>query len=131
MAQTPPPAEAVRAPRVAVTRHEGTFNGQKLRYTATVAESFVNDASGRAAGAATTIAYVRDGVGDAAARPVLFLFNGGPGASSSPLHMSALGPYKRTPTPPGDRSGEDEAPGPPLNRNSTGRAAASPTPART
>ena len=69
MAQTPPPAEAVRAPRVAVTRHEGTFNGQKLRYTATVAESFVNDASGRAAGAATTIAYVRDGVGDAAARP--------------------------------------------------------------
>src|SRR3990167_1671419 len=45
MAQAPAPAEAVRAPRVAVTRHEATFNGQKLHYTATVAESFVSDAS--------------------------------------------------------------------------------------
>jgi carboxypeptidase C (cathepsin A) len=105
LAQTPPVAEAVRAPRVAVTKHEATFNGQKLRYTATVAESFVSDALGKPAAAATTIAYVRDGVKDRAARPVLFLFNGGPGASSSPLHMSALGPYKRTPAPPGDRSG--------------------------
>lgn len=105
MAQAPAAAEAVRAPRVAVTRHDGTFGGQTLRYTATVAESFVNDAAGRPAATATTIAYVRDGVRDRAARPVLFLFNGGPGASSSPLHMSAMGPYKRTPAPAGDRSG--------------------------
>ncbi|MEV6032990.1 hypothetical protein AB0L65_17660 [Nonomuraea sp. NPDC052116] len=27
-------------------------------------------------------------------RPVVFLFNGGPGASSSPLHMSAFGPQR-------------------------------------
>lgn len=107
MAQAPaaPGAEAPAPPRVAVTRHEGTFGGQKLRYTATVAESVVNDAGGKPAAAATTIAYVRDGVKDRAQRPVLFLFNGGPGASSSPLHMSAMGPFKRTPAPPGDRSG--------------------------
>lgn len=91
------------APRVAVTRHEGVFGGQKLRYTATVAEVFLNGADGRPAAAATTIAYVRDGVKDRAQRPVMFLFNGGPGASSSPLHMSALGPYRRTPAPPADR----------------------------
>lgn len=93
------------APRVAVTRHEGVFNGQALRYTATVAETVLADAQGRPAAMATTIAYVRDGVKDRARRPVMFLFNGGPGASSSPLHMSALGPYRRTPAPPGDRSG--------------------------
>jgi carboxypeptidase C (cathepsin A) len=107
MAQAPraPAASEARVPRVAITKHEGTFNGQKVRYTATVAETFLNDASGKPAAAATTIAYVRDGVRDRAARPVMFLFNGGPGASSSPLHMSALGPYKRTPAPKDDRNG--------------------------
>lgn len=107
MAQAPvaPATSQARVPRSAVTHHDGTFNGQKVRYTATVAETFLNDASGQPAGAATTIAYVRDGVKDRAKRPVMFLFNGGPGASSSPLHMSALGPYKRTPSAPGDRSG--------------------------
>ncbi|GAA4965997.1 carboxypeptidase C (cathepsin A) [Nonomuraea thailandensis] len=34
--------------------------------------------------------------GEAAHRPVMFLFNGGPGASSSPLHMSAFGPRRFT-----------------------------------
>lgn len=107
VAQAPaiPATSEARTPRVAVTRHEGVFNGQKVRYTATVAETFLDDASGKPAAAATTIAYVRDGVKDRARRPVMFLFNGGPGASSSPLHMSALGPYRRTPTAPGDRSG--------------------------
>lgn len=98
-------AQTLPAPRVAVTKHEGAFNGQTVRYTATVAETLLNDAAGRPAAMATTIAYVRDGVKDRAQRPVMFLFNGGPGASSSPLHMSALGPYKRTPAPAGDRSG--------------------------
>ncbi|MBX3484886.1 hypothetical protein [Phenylobacterium sp.] len=104
-AQAPAEAAAVRAPRVAVTKHEGVFNGEKVKFTATVAEVFLNDAAGRPAAAATTIAYVRNGVKDPGARPVIFLFNGGPGASSSPLHMSALGPYRRGPAPPGDRSG--------------------------
>jgi len=104
-ASAAPATADARAPRVAVTKHAGVFNGQKLTYTATVAETFLNDAAGKPAAAATTIAYVRDGVKDRAARPVMFLFNGGPGASSSPLHMSALGPYKRTKTAPDDRSG--------------------------
>jgi carboxypeptidase C (cathepsin A) len=103
-AQAPAP-QAQAEPRVAVTRHEGTFNGQKLRYTATVSETVLKDAAGAPAAAAITIAYVRDGVKDRAKRPVMFLFNGGPGASSSPLHMSALGPAIRTPAAPGDRSG--------------------------
>lgn len=112
LAQTPAPAaaSAVRAPRIAVTPHRGTFNGQPVTYTATVAETFLNDASGAPAAAATTIAYVRDDVKDRAHRPVMFLFNGGPGASSSPLHMNALGPYKRTPAAPaapGERGGGD------------------------
>ena len=39
--------------------------------------------------------YVREGVQDRARRPVMVFFNGGPGASSSPLHFGAFGPRKR------------------------------------
>ncbi len=121
LALAPPPAgaqvTAVPVPREAVTQHRGVFNGQAVRYTATVAEAVLDDPAGRPAAAATTIAYVRDGVKDRARRPVMFVFNGGPGASSSPLHMSALGPYKRTSAAPGDRSagGWTENPNSPLD----------------
>ncbi|WP_337187071.1 hypothetical protein [Phenylobacterium sp.] len=110
-----PAAEAATvapAPRTSVTRHTGVFGGQPVRYTATVAEVVVNDAEGRPVGLATAIAYVRDGVRDRAKRPVVFLFNGGPGASSSPLHMSALGPHIRPKAAPGDRASGGWAPNP-------------------
>jgi carboxypeptidase C (cathepsin A) len=98
-------ASAQPAPRVAVTHHEGHFNGQAVAYTATVAETFVNNAQGEPAASVITIAYVRDGVADANKRPVLFCFNGGPGASSSPTHTQALGPMVRGDQNFGDRSG--------------------------
>lgn len=97
-------ASAQPAPRVAVTQHSGHFNGQAVTYTATVAETFVNDAKGTPAASVITIAYVRDGVADPAKRPVLFCFNGGPGASSSPTHTQALGPMVRGDQNFGDRS---------------------------
>lgn len=121
LALAAPPAgaqvTAAPVPREAVTQHRGVFNGQAVRYTATVAEAVLDDPAGRPAAAATTIAYVRDGVKDRAKRPVMFVFNGGPGASSSPLHMSALGPYKRTSAAPGDRNsgGWTENPNSPLD----------------
>ena len=48
-----------------------------------VEETFLHDAKGAPSASVITIAYVRDGVADASKRPVLFCFNGGPGASSS------------------------------------------------
>ena len=87
-------APAPRAPQVAVTDHVGTFGGTKVAYRATVAEHFVPDAKGQPGASVITIAYTRTDVGDPARRPVLFLFNGGPGASSSPTHLG-LGPKKR------------------------------------
>ncbi len=97
-------ASAQPAPRVAVTHHSGHFNGQAVDYTATVAETFVNDAKGAPAASVITISYVRDGVADPSKRPVLFSFNGGPGASSSPTHTQALGPMVRGDQNFGDRS---------------------------
>jgi carboxypeptidase C (cathepsin A) len=42
-------------------------------------------------------AYVRNDAAAESIRPVLFLFNGGPGASSSPLHLG-IGPMRRPET---------------------------------
>ncbi len=89
-------AAAERTPLVAVTHHEGRFNGQKVPYTAIVAETFLKDADGKPAASVVTTSYVRSDVTDPASRPVLFLFNGGPGASTTPLHFGAFGPKRRT-----------------------------------
>ena len=91
------------APRQAVTQHEITLDAQHVTYTATAADDIITGGNGQPGAAVVTIAYARDGVSDPAPRPVMFLFNGGPGASSSPLHMSALGPVIRTSSG-GDRS---------------------------
>lgn len=85
-------AAGFRAPVMAVTQHAGRFNAQPVKYKAIVAETFVTEA--KATASIVTAAYVRTDVKDAK-RPVLFLFNGGPGASTTPLHFSAFGPKKR------------------------------------
>lgn len=41
----PAAASAARAPVVAVTKHTGTFNGQKVAYKAIVAETILTDAA--------------------------------------------------------------------------------------
>jgi carboxypeptidase C (cathepsin A) len=87
---------AARAPQSAVTHHVVHLGGRSVPYTATVAENFVNDQSGAAGAAVISIAYTRADVNRPRQRPVVFAFNGGPGASSSPLHMSALGPMSRS-----------------------------------
>jgi carboxypeptidase C (cathepsin A) len=74
------------------TAHRITLAGKPLAYHATWFETVLKDAAGVPQATISATAYVRDGVRDARARPVVVLFNGGPGASSSPLHFSALGP---------------------------------------
>ncbi|WKL57021.1 hypothetical protein Q1W73_15350 [Asticcacaulis sp. ZE23SCel15] len=64
-----------------------------LKYTAGFTEEILKNDKGEAIVSLSAISYVRDG--DRATRPVIVFFNGGPGASSSPLHMSAFGPRIR------------------------------------
>lgn len=79
------------------TVHEGVFNGESVRYTALLEERRYS-VEGALAGQFVTVSYVREDVADRASRPVIFLFNGGPGASTTPLHFSAFGPKRRTGT---------------------------------
>lgn len=85
---------AERIPVSAITEHAGTFNGQKINYTATVAETIIPDKDGKPAASMVTTTYIRKDVKNSLSRPVLFCFNGGPGASSTPLHLSAFGPRR-------------------------------------
>ena len=85
----------------AVTHWQGHFNGKTASYSAIVSETIIPNKNGLPAGSMVTTSYVRDDVEDYGMRPVLFAFNGGPGSSSSMLHMSCLGPKKIVSTPHG------------------------------
>jgi carboxypeptidase C (cathepsin A) len=87
--------------RTVVTKHAIALNGRKLSYRAIVTEMPMPGADGTPVAEGVSYAYVAQGVKDAARRPVLFVFNGGPGASSSPLHMQAIGPRRLVGSRPG------------------------------
>lgn len=89
----PSPAPA-RGPVAALTHHRGVFNGQVVEYLAFVEETPVAAEGGTPTASLITTSYIRQGIADRARRPVIFAFNGGPGASSSPLHLNALGPRR-------------------------------------
>jgi len=66
-----------------------------MMYTSMVKETYLQGASGsRPFCSLITTSYVVNEPRPAEGRPVVFVFNGGPGASSSPLHMGAFGPYR-------------------------------------
>jgi carboxypeptidase C (cathepsin A) len=92
-----PPAEkkgepAVPPPTVSVTRHSGTFGGQRVAYTATAGETYLKAEDGTPRASLFSVAYVKEPRDPA--RPVTFLFNGGPGSGSVWLHMGAFGPKR-------------------------------------
>ncbi|MGD2134448.1 MAG: hypothetical protein PVI23_16780, partial [Maricaulaceae bacterium] len=78
--------------QVATTSNQIVINGAPVDYRAVVAETLLPATETRPAAVAITNAYIREGVANRSTRPILFAFNGGPGASSSPLHFDALGP---------------------------------------
>jgi carboxypeptidase C (cathepsin A) len=66
--------------------------GKRLAYQAEAGLVPVSSAPDRNDASAGYISYVRKG--GSPERPVLFVFNGGPGAASAYLHMGALGPTR-------------------------------------
>ncbi|MBB6250850.1 S10 family peptidase [Nitrospirillum iridis] len=82
------------APRVFSSEHTGTFNGRTLRYRATVAETILTDAAGQKTASVFTTSYVRTDLPKGTVRPVVFVFNGGPGSASLWLHMGFVGPRR-------------------------------------
>lgn len=94
---TPAEAKAEPAkpyvPLSSTTRHSGSFGGQAVDYSVTVAETVLKDDKDETPKAAiVTTAYIAEPRDPN--RPVTFLFNGGPGSGSVWLQMGAFGPKR-------------------------------------
>jgi carboxypeptidase C (cathepsin A) len=72
----------------------GRFHGHDMLYRATVEEHGLPANAAKPFATLITTSYVLSEPRPSERRPVMFVFNGGPGASSSPLHFSAWGPVR-------------------------------------
>ena len=77
-------------PAGAETTATWTAQGASIDYTASAGWTVLRKKE-KPAAEIFSVSYVADGDGD---RPVTFVFNGGPGASSAYLHMGAVGPSR-------------------------------------
>lgn len=88
-------AEQAEQPVPAPTRfrseHKGTFNGKRLTYTVDAGETYIRNGEGEPTAAIFSFDYVVDKEQN---RPVTFIWNGGPGSSSTWLHMGGYGPKR-------------------------------------
>ena len=87
------PANYWATPRSVTTQGEVTIGGHRIHYSADAATLILRNKSGKATGEIFYVAYFKSG-GDASHRPISFLYNGGPGGSSAPLHIGAFGPMR-------------------------------------
>ena len=81
--------------QVATTRHEVKVGTRVLKYTATAGLLPIrNNETGEIHGNVFFVAYVLDHTSNEQKRPLMFLWNGGPGANSTLVHLSGFGPVR-------------------------------------
>jgi carboxypeptidase C (cathepsin A) len=90
---TPPAAEQHRLPPDSTTRQTLVLPGRTLAFSATAGSIRLFDDKGEPQADIAYTSYQLDGA-DPATRPVTFLFNGGPGASSAWLQFGDAGPWR-------------------------------------
>src|SRR3979490_867302 len=89
----PAAAEQHRLPPDSTTKQTLALPGRTLDFKATAGSIHLFDDKGEPQADIAYTAYQLDGA-DARTRPVTFLFNGGPGASSAWLQFGAVGPWR-------------------------------------
>ena len=87
------PAKIAAPVATATTQHELMLRGQAGKVTATAGMLRLNDAKSAPLADLAFIAFQETGA-EAKARPVTFVFNGGPGAASGWLQLGAVGPWR-------------------------------------
>ncbi|OKO69814.1 peptidase S10 [Bradyrhizobium sp. AS23.2] len=90
---SPSAAEPHRLPSDSTTKHTLDLPGRTLAFSATAGSIRVFDDKGEPLADIAYTSYELDGA-DHATRPVTFLFNGGPGASSAWLQFGSAGPWR-------------------------------------
>ena len=92
-ANAPQAAEQHRLPPDATTKQTLVLPGRTLAFSATAGSIRLFDDKGEPQADIAYTSYQLDGA-DKAGRPVTFLFNGGPGASSAWLQLGNAGPWR-------------------------------------
>ena len=92
-AQTQPESAIVRHPDPVTTEHQIQIGSETIRYHAHAGTLPLFKEDGSIEAEIFHVAYIKDDEGDES-RPILFLFNGGPGSSSVWLHLGAFGPER-------------------------------------
>jgi carboxypeptidase C (cathepsin A) len=87
--QAAPPPE-----RESVTERTVRIAGAEVAYRAVASTTTLRTGAGEPRASVFSVAYTRTGVDDPAARPLTFVFNGGPGSSSTWLHLGLVGPRR-------------------------------------
>ena len=82
-------------PQKSVTQGTVIIKGTTINYKAVAGTIILKDTNDNPACSMFYVAYFKSGVTDESNRPLIFLYNGGPGSSTIWLHMTAWGP-KRT-----------------------------------
>jgi len=91
-AETPKPAATAPEPRKFVSEHRLIAGGADLVYTATAEDIYLKGPDGKPTATFFTISYVKKNIAKGEARPLTFVFNGGPGSASIWLHFGLVGP---------------------------------------
>lgn len=89
----PGPVEPLPAPKRFVSKRAITVKGVRVPYTAIAGETYLYNRAAEPIGSIFAFSYIKDGPADPK-RPVMFVFNGGPGSSSLWLHMGVVGPRR-------------------------------------
>ncbi|QJR80793.1 peptidase S10 [Alteromonas pelagimontana] len=80
--------------KMQVTQHKATINGKSIKYSVHAGDTHLKDKKGKLTASIFSIAYIREDVDKRSQRPLLFVFNGGPGSSSVWMHMGLFGPKR-------------------------------------
>ena len=80
------------SPKRFVTEHEAAFGNGVRTYTAVAEETILENKDGEPEASIWSVSYFLDTPQASTQRPVMFIFNGGPGSASVWLHMGLFGP---------------------------------------
>lgn len=80
--------------RESVTERTVRIGDREVAYRAVASTTTLRDDDGEPRASVFSIAYTRTDAGDPADRPLSFVFNGGPGSSSTWLHLGLVGPRR-------------------------------------
>ena len=83
----------VPPPKRFETSHSIRIGDARIAYRTVAGETYLYDHSGEPIGSIFSFSYLKDGKPDPR-RPIMFVFNGGPGTSTVWLHMGAFGPQR-------------------------------------